>query len=640
MPSYLGFYQGCASDRERKFIRAVTSFLQQEYKNRELLIVSDGCEITNRIVAENFPHDVVKLISIQKQDLFSGEVRDAGLRQATGDVITYLDSVTGDRCVPVKINDVIDAIPLEDLFEKFKFLSYYKGEKEIIDIPKSIGVYTLTPDKKIKCDYSNAEKIFKSHFNENQHDIIKLLDKGFKTINICNELNKPYATVLQSIKQINKKINRGIYYITGKWTRIEKLIRHFVINKDTYKVGQKLAQTEITKDHSLIDIIDDKYTECNFDVFKTKGFHVISEFEVDRIKNFKLSDYINSSNYDLSNDRLNVVGNDGKNWMVNVYDNESEIMSLMRLLGFYVAEGSTSKRKSSKVWSVDNTDKKYLKILMKDIKNISSVRYNMVESKKEKYKSCFKLQVYNKLFTDIFPELCGEDCRDKKIPSFIFSLEEKYINEFLKFMYYGDGSTLRKNSVYTTTSLKLISGLSLILKSMKKDHTITYRHEKDSWGLISREDVVVRANPKIFKVIKNNKPKFVYDIQVEDKNHIFVDACGCLLLHNTDDKYGNSLHLDFIYNAFLNLDVNWVYFDDIMQWNPHVSSSREVFLERGRVGTSNIAHRNFKDIGWKGMNGYGHDWSFITQLMQRYPNPPKISGTSYTVCHIPNVADV
>lgn len=109
---------------------------------------------------------------------------------------------------------------------------------------------------------------------------------------------------------------------------------------------------------------------------------------------------------------------------------------------------------------------------------------------------------------------------------------------------------------------------------------------------------------------------------------------------DSDDLYGNSLHLDFIYNAFLNLDVNWVYFDDIMQWNPHVSSAREAFLERGRIGTSNIAHRNFKDIGWKGMNGYGHDWSFITQLMQRYPNPPKISGTSYTVCHIPNVADV
>jgi glycosyltransferase involved in cell wall biosynthesis len=109
---------------------------------------------------------------------------------------------------------------------------------------------------------------------------------------------------------------------------------------------------------------------------------------------------------------------------------------------------------------------------------------------------------------------------------------------------------------------------------------------------------------------------------------------------DSDDHYGNSLHLDFIYNAFLNPQVNWIYFDDIVQWNPHVSSPRESALERGRVGTSNIAHRNIKEISWNGMNGYGHDWSFITQLMQKYPNPPKISGTSYTVCHIPNVVDV
>lgn len=109
---------------------------------------------------------------------------------------------------------------------------------------------------------------------------------------------------------------------------------------------------------------------------------------------------------------------------------------------------------------------------------------------------------------------------------------------------------------------------------------------------------------------------------------------------DTDDYFGNNLHLDFIYNAFINENTQWIYFDDIMKWNPHVESVRDVSLEQGRIGTSNIAHRNYSDLSWKSMDGYGHDWSFILNIMQKYKGVQKISGTSYTVCHIPNVADV
>lgn len=92
MPSYLSAYQSSASDRSRKFVRAVESFLKQSYSDSELIIVSDGCEITNNIVINNFNFERVKLISIDKQPLFSGNVRQKGIEHATGDIITYLDS--------------------------------------------------------------------------------------------------------------------------------------------------------------------------------------------------------------------------------------------------------------------------------------------------------------------------------------------------------------------------------------------------------------------------------------------------------------------------------------------------------------------------------------------------------------------
>lgn len=119
------------------------------------------------------------------------------------------------------------------------------------------------------------------------------------------------------------------------------------------------------------------------------------------------------------------------------------------------------------------------------------------------------------------------------------------------------------------------------------------------------------------------------------------EASGDIITYlDSDDMYENENHLECIYNAFLNTDIDWVYFDDIVKWNPHVSGIREVFLEQGRIGTSNIAHRKFDDISWNGMNEYGHDWLFINNMIKKYKNIQKITGTSYAVCHIPNVADV
>jgi len=93
MPSYLGHYDGCASSREDKFKRAVNSFLEQTHTNSELVIVSDGCDITNLLFDSIYSKQPnVKRIKLKKQPLFSGNVRQAGLESATGDVICYLDA--------------------------------------------------------------------------------------------------------------------------------------------------------------------------------------------------------------------------------------------------------------------------------------------------------------------------------------------------------------------------------------------------------------------------------------------------------------------------------------------------------------------------------------------------------------------
>lgn len=97
MPSFLGVYDGAASDREEKFIRAINSFLDNDYQSKELIVVGDACDLTAKILKEIFSEQLsagtIKFHQFKKkQPLFSGNLRSKGIEVATGNIIMYLDS--------------------------------------------------------------------------------------------------------------------------------------------------------------------------------------------------------------------------------------------------------------------------------------------------------------------------------------------------------------------------------------------------------------------------------------------------------------------------------------------------------------------------------------------------------------------
>jgi glycosyltransferase involved in cell wall biosynthesis len=97
MPSYLGEYEGCASDRENKFIRAVHSFLENSLDDKELIVVGDCCQITNEVLNDYFHHELsiekIRFFNFnKKQKLFSGSLRSKGIELALGEYICYLDT--------------------------------------------------------------------------------------------------------------------------------------------------------------------------------------------------------------------------------------------------------------------------------------------------------------------------------------------------------------------------------------------------------------------------------------------------------------------------------------------------------------------------------------------------------------------
>lgn len=118
MPSFLGEYEGGASDRENKFVRAVHSFLENSLEEKELIIVGDNCEITEKLIREHFRNewDNGKIIFHQfrkKQKLFSGALRSKGIELASGEFICYLDS--DDLIGQNHLSSIYNQVKMQDL---------------------------------------------------------------------------------------------------------------------------------------------------------------------------------------------------------------------------------------------------------------------------------------------------------------------------------------------------------------------------------------------------------------------------------------------------------------------------------------------------------------------------------------------
>ena len=115
MQSYLGAYPGSRVDADKKFIRAINSFLNQTYKNSELIIVSDGCSITHDLYYANFKKEErVKYVYVDKdtpnmyegaEKYYRGLPRQVGRSIATGGITTYMDS--DDFLLPKHIEYIV-----------------------------------------------------------------------------------------------------------------------------------------------------------------------------------------------------------------------------------------------------------------------------------------------------------------------------------------------------------------------------------------------------------------------------------------------------------------------------------------------------------------------------------------------------
>lgn len=194
MASYLGEYEWCAKDRESKFIRAVNSFLANDYPQKRLVIISHGCSQTFQVLKNNFADELKNELIIvgsvsclhKQRKTFDGVVRQWGIDMVSrgkhkADMITYLD--TDDTIGGNHLSRIIEGY---EYFNKIKKIDFVYYDDLINDIKNTPPHYRNVEIKENSIGLSSISHINKKQFNWNGcndygHDwlfIRKLLKKG------------------------------------------------------------------------------------------------------------------------------------------------------------------------------------------------------------------------------------------------------------------------------------------------------------------------------------------------------------------------------------------------------------------------------------------------------------------------------
>jgi len=350
------------------------------------------------------------------------------------------------------------------------------------------------------------------------------------------------------------------------WNSIRCVMRH-KNSKRIYRVIQKYGETRVTEDHSIMTYLDDRLIETKpTDIIgKRKIASIIENIDHDSNNIIDLYKYIKHYKYGIvykkrekivcfklvdNGKRISFGWTNRKNEVsIKRYVSGNDLEKLCRLMGAFVSEGAASNHLTNScgnaIFSISCGDEEWLRQLRDDYFSLvtNMIYPNILRTNKElKYykdheyeDNTLSLRIGNQFTCAFFSALCGQGCRNKRLPDFVFNIDTHYQQIIYENMLKGDGSIDKKGRIsYSSLSLELISDLTLLLNMMNKKYSLSYNQSKGEYRL--RETYSHDDNQVSTKIIEEEYDGYVYDITV-DNDHMFVDSCGQILLHNTDSVF-------------------------------------------------------------------------------------------------------
>lgn len=163
------------------------------------------------------------------------------------------------------------------------------------------------------------------------------------------------------------------------------------------------------------------------------------------------------------------------------------IIPWLRFLGFYVAEGYVvNKKNEDRRKEINIAFNPYTEHdLVEEL--ITSIGFKPHFSKDNKH-ACFNSITLGEWLVDN----CGDGALNKKVPNFIKELPPFYIEEFLTYLYIGDGHKTDTSNVLTTISKQLSDDVQELLLKAGYSFRETIRDRRYSHGFVGGHEIISR----------------------------------------------------------------------------------------------------------------------------------------------------
>lgn len=276
------------------------------------------------------------------------------------------------------------------------------------------------------------------------------------------------------------------------------------------------------------------------------------------------------------------------------FDKKSESMQsklkitpeFLRLLGYYLSEGSLNIGKRNNRISLYNKNKEILADMEHCIIQVTNKRPRKRQT--NGFGEATELSINHKVIYELLKKYCKTK-QDKTIPDFIFGLSKEKIGYFLSALYDGDGSFNKNHFGYYTTSIKFADDITKLLlvfgivaKINKRnrigrkttDYEILFYHSQDKSEFLKhitsikskiRDINIFKTNSKIIgdlyidkvksiEPITLDKKEPVYDIAIQGTRN-FIGGFGGILLHNSGHPSFGTMHANSVETLIRRLET-------------------------------------------------------------------------------------
>jgi ATP-dependent Zn protease len=422
--------------------------------------------------------------------------------------------------------------------------------------------------KNNQCYLKPVAEIIDSYYRENEEGTTKEVNGDFKVLGFQSKPRSPHyfnSAVFQKVESIFRHLVKEVYEIEYLGGKIKATGNHSIFVRTKGGVKTK-AVSELKPGEVLVDLpyIVNRNNKILKEVRKAEfeeNFHLELLIWQPLFEKFNIIN--NAYQYALAHTNQisqSQLGREcGPRTLSKNYYQHQNILpekikvtpDLMRLFGYYVAEGYARKELDF-CFNVGETDKiNDLKELMKTIFNLNPDRERQITS------NAINIIYYSKPLAQFFAYHCGKGAYHKHIPPFLFTAPQKYFVEFFKGYFNGDGYQDKHGRIeITSVSKQLILELNWLArmhgyKSFIRSFTVregrTIKNGKPlkattAWrigfGKTQNPLEKIKGKESVKRAIVKRVAKIPYHGYVYDfcgcANEAFFGGESPILLHNTN----------------------------------------------------------------------------------------------------------